>query len=137
MVSKGVKLRDSISGRYGIGRRTKLNLCRRVERLKYRINQVRFCHLRKALREPDYWKSCGRRIGGVNLFLAFMWNCGNRSISCKEKGASVNRRKAEVSMEVTGTDQLVVVAKRCNGRGAKGLGGLTEFYVQLESGGNI
>ncbi len=40
-------------------------------------------------------------------------------------------------MEVTGADQLVAVAKRCNGRGAKGLDGLTEFYVQLESGGNI
>jgi hypothetical protein len=45
-----------------------------------RQNQGRFYLLGQACRKPDYWASGGRRIGGVKLIQASVWNCGNQSL---------------------------------------------------------
>jgi hypothetical protein len=101
-----------------------------------RQNQGRFHLLGRACRIPDYRASGGRRIGGVNLIQASVWNCGNQSLRCQGRSPSGRNHEASVPMRSTGTDRLVVVRKAGNAAGAKGSGQAAAFAVQLATGGN-
>ncbi|MBM9513780.1 hypothetical protein [Desulfogranum marinum] len=101
-----------------------------------RQNQGRFHLLGQACRLPDYWASGGRRIGGVNLFQAFVWNCGNQSFRCIGRSTSGRSHEARVPIRSTGADRSVVVRKTGNAVGAKGSSQAAAFIVQLETGGD-
>jgi hypothetical protein len=45
-------------------------------------NQGRFYFLGSVCRTLGYWTDGNRRIGGVSLIWAFMWNCGNQLSRC-------------------------------------------------------
>ena len=101
-----------------------------------RQNRGRWVISGKACRKPDYWASGDRRIGGVKLIQALVWNCGNQSFRCKGRSTSGRSHEARVPMRSTGTDQLVRAMKAGNAAGAKGLGQAVVLGVQLETGGN-
>lgn len=101
-----------------------------------RQNQRRFYLLGQVCRLPDYWANGGRCIGGVNLFQAFVWNCGNQSFLCKGRSSSGRSHEARVPKRSTGADRSVVVKKTGNAVGAKGSSQAVAFIVQLETGGD-
>jgi hypothetical protein len=100
-----------------------------------RQNQGRFYLLGQACRKPDDWASGDRRIGGVKLIQASVWNCGNQS-RWQGRSTSGSNHEARVSMRSTGTDRFVVATKAGNAAGAKGSDQAAAFCVQLETGGN-
>lgn len=99
-------------------------------------NQRRFYHLGQACRGPDYWASGDRRIGGVKLIQASVWNCGNQSFRCQGRSTSGGNHEARVPMRSTGTDRSVVAMKAGNAAGAKGSGQAVALGVQLATGGS-
>lgn len=99
-------------------------------------NQGRFDLLGQVCRSPDYWASGNRRIGGVNLFQAFVWNCGNQSFRCQGRKPSGRNHKARVPMRSTGADRSVRAKKAGNAAGAKGSSQVVVFVVQLATGGD-
>lgn len=101
-----------------------------------RQNQGRFYLLGQACRAPDYWASGGRRIGGVKLIQASVWNCGNQSFRCQGRSPSGRNHEARVPMRSTGTDRPVRAMKAGNAAGAKGSDQAVAFGVQLATGGN-
>ena len=101
-----------------------------------RQNQGRFHLLGRACRLPDYWASGGRRIGGVNLFQAFVWNCGNQSFRCIGRSTSGRSHEARVPIRSTGADRFVVAWKTGNAVGAKESSQAVAFIVQLGTGGD-
>ena len=52
-----------------------------------------------------------RREGGMNLFQALLWNCGNQSHECKGRLPSGETIRDRVPMSCTGAEQPVVVKK--------------------------
>ena len=101
-----------------------------------RQNQGRFYLLGKACRAPDDWASGGRRIGGVKLIQASVWNCGNPSFRCQGRSPSGRNHEARVPMRSTGTDRPVRAMKAGNAAGAKRSDQGVAFSVQLATGGN-
>jgi predicted transposase YbfD/YdcC len=101
-----------------------------------RQNQGRLYLLGQACRTPDYWASGGRRIGGVKLIQASVWNCGNQSLRCQGRSPSGRNHEARVPMRSTGTDRSVRAMKAGNAAGAKGSGQAAAFGVQLAAGGD-
>ena len=67
--------------------------------------------LGQAYQEPDYGVSGIRRRGGVNLTEAFVRNCRNQSLDVKREAQIAKSMRVRVSMQGTGTEQLVVVMK--------------------------
>ncbi|MGD9817864.1 MAG: hypothetical protein AB7V04_04100 [Desulfomonilaceae bacterium] len=81
VVCIGVKASGTYPGQVGGDqqRRTQVNL--RGSVVSHRIarqNQELFHLLGQACRIPGNWAGGGRRIGGVTLIRAFVWNCGNQ-----------------------------------------------------------
>jgi hypothetical protein len=101
-----------------------------------RRNQRRFYLLGRVCRGPGYWASGGRRIGGVKLIQASVWNYGNQSLRCQGRSTSGSHHEASVPMRSTGADRPVVVMKAGNAAGAKGSNQAVVFCVQLETGGS-
>lgn len=101
-----------------------------------RQNQGRLYPLGQVCRLPDYWASGDRRIGGVNLFQAFVWNCGNQSFRCEGRSSSGRSHKVRVPIRSTGADRFVVAKKTSNVVGAKGSSQDVAFIVQLGTGGD-
>jgi len=101
-----------------------------------RQNQERLHLLGQACRVLGDWVGGDRRIGGVTLILALMWNCGNQSFRCQGRSTSGINREARVPKRSTGTDRPVVAVKAGNAAGAKGTGQAAVFRVQLATGGN-
>jgi len=99
-------------------------------------NQERFYLLGEACRELGYWADGNRRIGGVTLIRALMWNCGNQSFRCQGRSTSGIHREARVPKRNTGTDRPVRAKKAGNAAGAKGADQAVAFRVQLETGGD-
>lgn len=108
-----------------------------------RQNQGRFYLLGRACPAPDYGTGGDRRIGGVKLIWAFVWNCGNQSFrrveGCEAQGhgrsTSGINHEARVPMRSTGTDRSVGAMKVGNATGAKGPGQAAVLRVQLATGG--
>jgi hypothetical protein len=90
----------------------------------------------KACRKPDYWASGDRRIGGVNLIQALVWNCGNQSFRCEGKSSSSKSYKAKTPKRSTGTDRPVRAMKTGNAVRAKGTNQAGVLRIQLETGGD-
>jgi len=101
-----------------------------------RQNQRRFYLLGQACRMLGYWAGGDRRIGGVTLIRALVWNCGNQSFRCKGRSTSGEHRETRVPKRNTGTDRPVRAKKAGNAAGAKGTGQAVTFRVQLVTGGN-
>ncbi len=72
-------------------------------------------------RVPADWLDGVRCGGGVTLFQALSGNVGTCRLDVKGEVQVVNAMRTSVPMSGTGTEQLVVVMKRSNVRGAKGL----------------
>ncbi|BBL77348.1 hypothetical protein [Methylomagnum ishizawai] len=108
--------------------RRKPEICRR--------NQGRLYPLGQVCRIPDYWAGGGRRIGGVKLIQASVWNCGNQSPRWQGRSTSGRNHEARVPMRGTGTDRSVVAGKAGNAAGAKGPDQAAALGVQLATGGN-
>ncbi len=70
---------------------------------------------------PADWLGGVRCGGGVKLFQALLGNVGTCRLDVKGEVQVVNAMRTSVPMPGTGTEQLVVVMKRSNARGAKGL----------------
>jgi len=79
----------------------------------------------------------GRRTGGVNLILAFVWNYGNQHSDAKGEAQVEENHEARVPTRSAGADQLVGAMKAGNSAGAKGLDQAAAFYVQLATGGGV
>jgi hypothetical protein len=101
-----------------------------------RQNQGRFYLLGSVRRILGYWAGDDRRIGGVKLIRAFVWNCGNQSFRCQGRSTSGINHEASVPTRNTGTDRPVGAMKASNAAGAKGSGQAVAFGVQLETGGD-
>ncbi len=70
---------------------------------------------------PADWLGGVRCGGGVTLFQALLGNVGTCRVDVKGEVQVVNATRTSVPMPSTGAEQLVVVMKRGNARGAKGL----------------
>ncbi len=70
---------------------------------------------------PADWLGGVRCVGGVKLFRALLGNVGTCRLDVKGEAQVTNGTRASVPMPGTGAEQLVVVMKRSNVRGAKGL----------------
>ncbi len=70
---------------------------------------------------PADWLGGVRCVGGVKLFRALIGNVGTCRLDDKGEVQGVNATRTSVPMPGTGAEQLVVVMKRGNARGAKGL----------------
>ena len=70
---------------------------------------------------PVDWLGGVRCVGGVTLFQALLGNVGTCRLDVKGEVQMVNAIRTSVPMLGTGTEQLVVVMKRSNARGAQGL----------------
>jgi len=79
---------------------------------------------------PADWLGGVRCVGGVTLFQALSGNVGTCRLDAKGEVQSVNAVRTRVPMPGTGTEQLVVVMKRSNVRGAKGLRHLVSLVGQ-------
>ncbi len=86
-------------------------------------------------REPADWLGGVRCGGGVTLFQALSGNVGTCRLDVKGEVQVVNAMRTSVPMPGTGAEQLVVVRKRSNVRGAKGLRHLVSRVGQPEWGG--
>lgn len=62
-----------------------------------------------------------RRIDGVILIWAFVWNCGNQSLDEKGEVQIEKTIRTRVPKQGTGADQSVVAKKTGNSVGAKRL----------------
>ena len=72
-------------------------------------------------RVPADWLGGVRCGGGVTLFQAFLGNVGTGRLDVKGEVQVVNPTSMRVPMPSTGAEQPVVVMKRSNVCGAKGL----------------
>ena len=70
---------------------------------------------------PADWLGGVRCVGGVKLFQALIGNVGTCRLDVTGEVQGVNATRTSVPMPGTGAEQLVVVMKRSNVRGAKGL----------------
>jgi len=70
---------------------------------------------------PADWLGGVRCIGGVTLFQALLRNVGTCRLDVKGEVQVVNPTSMRVPMPSTGAEQPVVVMKRSNVCGAKGL----------------
>ncbi len=86
-------------------------------------------------REPADWLGGVRCGGGVTLFQALLGNVGTCRLDVKREVQMVNATRMRVPMPGTGAEQLVVVMKRGNVRGAKGLRHSVSTMGQPERGG--
>ncbi len=84
---------------------------------------------------PADWLGGVRCVGGVTLFQALLGNVGTCRVDDKGEGQVVDATRTSVPMPGTGAEQLVVVTKRGNVRGAKGLRHLVSGLGQPERGG--
>lgn len=91
----------------------------------------------QARRELGYWACGGRRIGGVNLARALMWNYGNQRSDAKGEAQVEENHEARVPKRRAGADQPVRAMKASNAAGAKGLGQAAALCVQLATGGGV
>ena len=107
--------------------RRKPNICRQ--------NQRREVLLGQACQRPDYRAGGDRRIGGVNLTRALVWNCGNQSFRCQGKSSSSISCEAKHPKRNTGTDRPVRAMRTGNAVGAKGTNQAVALRIQLETGG--
>ncbi len=71
----------------------------------------------------------------MTLFQAFLGNVGTCRLDVKGEVQVVNAVRMSVPMPGTGAEQPVVVMKRRNGRGAKGLRHSVSRVGQPERGG--
>jgi hypothetical protein len=101
-----------------------------------RQNQGRGVLLGQVRRKPDYWAGDGRRIGGVNLIRALVWNCGNQWFRCQGKSTSSKSYEAKRPTRNTGTDCPVRAMKTGNAVGAKRTDRAGAFRIQLVTGGD-
>ena len=76
-----------------------------------RRNQGRFYLLGQVCQAPDYGAGGDRRIGGVNLIWALMWNCGNQRLGWQGRSTSGKNHEARVPKPSAGADQLVRAMK--------------------------
>lgn len=125
------------SGRYRSGRRTKLNLCRRVvnQRLVVKTRGVSISW-DKPVGTSGYWTGGGRRIGGVNLIWALVRNCGNQCSDAKGEAQVGETTRREYRRGVLGRTSQYERRTSCNGAGAKGLDQAAAIGVQLATGGD-
>jgi hypothetical protein len=86
-------------------------------------------------RVPVDWLGGVRCGGGVTLFQALSGNVGTCRLDVKGEVQVVNVMRTSVPMPGTGAEQLVVVMKRSNVRGAKGLRHSVFTLGQPERGG--
>ncbi len=86
-------------------------------------------------RVPVDWLGGVRCGGGVTLFQAFLGNVGTCRVDVKGEVQVVNPTRMRVPMPGTGAEQLVVVMKRSNDRGAKELRHSVLTLGQPERGG--
>lgn len=100
-----------------------------------RQNQGRFLTLGLARRTPGYRAGGDRRIGGVNLIRALMWNCGNQSADAKGEAQVDENHEARVPTQRFGADRLIRAKKAGNAAGAKGSAQAAVFVAQLATGG--
>ena len=70
---------------------------------------------------PADWLDGVRCVGGVTLFQAFLRNVGTCRLDAKGEIQVGNTTRMRVPMPSTGAEQPVVVMKRSNVCGAKGL----------------
>ena len=70
---------------------------------------------------PADWLGGVRCVGGVTLFQAFLRNVGTCRLDAKGEIQVGNTTRMRVPMPSTGAEQPVVVMKRSNVCGAKGL----------------
>ena len=124
------------SGRYGSGRRTNLNLRRRVvsQRLVVKTRGVSISW-DKLAGQSGYWAGGDRRIGGVNLIWALVRNCGNQDSDAKGEAQVGETTRREYRRGELGRTNQYEWRRSCNGAGAKGLGQTAVFGVQLATGG--
>jgi hypothetical protein len=101
-----------------------------------RQNQGRVLLLGQVYRKPEYWVDGDRRIEGMNLIRALVWNCGNQSFRCEGKSSSSLSYEAKRPKRSTGTDRPVRAMRTGNAVGAKGAGQAVAFRIQLETGGD-
>jgi Reverse transcriptase (RNA-dependent DNA polymerase) len=100
VVNVGAKARGMTPSRCVSGRRAKANpsMTRRKEAWR-RQNQRREPPLGQVCRVPDDWTDGGRRIGGVNRTLAFMWNCRNQGPDGKGEAQAAHPRGESTDAE--------------------------------------
>jgi len=84
---------------------------------------------------PADWLGGVRCIGGVTLFQALLRNVGTCRLDVKGEVQVVNPTSMRVPMPSTGAEQPVVVMKRSNVCGAKGLRHSVSVMGQPERGG--
>ncbi len=84
---------------------------------------------------PVDWLGGVRCGDGVTLFQSFLGNVGTCRLDAKGEVQVVNAIRTSVLMPGTGAEQLVVVMKRSNVRGAKGLRHLVFTLGQPARGG--
>jgi len=84
---------------------------------------------------PADWLGGVRCVGGVTLFQALSGNVGTCRLDVKGEVQVGNVTRTSVPMPGTGAEQLVVVMKRSNVRGAKGLRHLVSGLGQPARGG--
>ncbi len=84
---------------------------------------------------PADWLGGVRCGGGVTLFQALLGNVGTCRVDVKGEVQMGNAMRTTVPMPGTGAEQLVVVRKRSNVRGAKGLRHSVLTLSQPERGG--
>ena len=84
---------------------------------------------------PADWLDGVRCRGGVTLYQALVGNVGTCRLDAKGEVQVVNPTRTSVPMPGTGAEQLVVVMKRGNVRGAKGLRHSVLVMGQPERGG--
>ena len=77
--------------------------------------------LGRVQREPVDWLGGVRCVGGATRLQAFLGNVGTCRLDVKGEIQVVSSMRMSVPKPGTGAGQLVVVMKRSNGRGAKGL----------------
>ncbi len=84
---------------------------------------------------PADWLGGVRCVGGVKLFQARLRNVGTGRADAKGEIRVADATRMSVPMQRTGAEQLVVVMKRSNVRGAKGLRHSVLTVSQPERGG--
>ena len=90
----------------------------------------------KSIGEPEYRMGGDRRIEGVNLVWALVWNCGNQSFRCEGKSSSSKSYEVKSPKRSTGADRPVRAMRTGNAVGATGTSQAVVFRIQLETGGD-
>ena len=91
--------------------------------------------LGRVQREPVHWLDGVRCVGGATRLQAFLGNVGTCRLDVKGEIQMVRSMRMSVPKPGTGAEQPVVVMKRSNGRGAKGLRHSVLIVGQPERGG--